>query len=94
MVLNIILWILFGALAGWIASIVMRTNAEEGAMANVVTGIIGALIGGWLARSVFGLAVATFSLAGLLVAIVGAIILIAVLRAFGVFGSRGISHRV
>lgn len=94
MVLNIILWILFGALAGWIASMIMRTNAEEGAMANVVTGIIGALIGGWLARSVFGLAVATFSLAGLLVAIVGAIILIAVLRAFGVFGNRGIGHRV
>lgn len=94
MVLNIILWILFGALAGWIASLIMRTNAEEGAMANIVTGIVGALIGGWLARSVFGLAVSTFSLAGLVVAVVGAIILVAILRAFGAFGSRGIGHRV
>jgi len=94
MVLNIILWILFGALAGWIASIVMHTNAEEGPLANIVTGIVGALIGGWIARSLFGLAVATFSLGGLVVAIVGAIILIAILRAFGVFGGRGIGHRV
>jgi len=94
MVLNIILWILFGALAGWIASIIMHTNAEEGAMANIVTGIVGALIGGWLARVLFGIAVSAFSLGGLIVAVIGAIILIAILRAFGVFGGRGVGHRV
>lgn len=94
MVLNIILWILFGALAGWIASIVMHTNAEEGAFANIVTGIVGALIGGWIARSLFGIAVSAFSLGGLIVAIIGAIILVAILRAFGVFGGRGVGHRV
>jgi len=94
MVLNIILWILFGALAGWIASIIMHTNAEEGAMANIVTGIVGALIGGWLARVLFGIAVSAFSLGGLIVAVICAIILIAILRAFGVFGGRGVGHRV
>jgi uncharacterized membrane protein YeaQ/YmgE (transglycosylase-associated protein family) len=94
MVVNIILWILFGALAGWIASIIMRTNAEEGAMANIVTGIVGALLGGWIARSLFGISVDAFSLGGLIVAIVGAVILVAILRAFGVFGGRGIGHRV
>lgn len=94
MILNIILWVLFGALAGWIASIVMRTNAEEGAFANIITGIIGALLGGWIARSVFGLAVSTFSIGGLIVAIIGAIILVAILRALGVFGGRGLGHRV
>jgi uncharacterized membrane protein YeaQ/YmgE (transglycosylase-associated protein family) len=94
MVVNIILWILFGALAGWIASIIMRTNAEEGALANIVTGIVGALLGGWIARSLFGISVDAFSLGGLIVAIIGAVILVAILRAFGVFGGRGVGHRV
>jgi uncharacterized membrane protein YeaQ/YmgE (transglycosylase-associated protein family) len=94
MVVNIILWILFGALAGWIASINMRTNAEEGALANIVTGIVGALLGGWIARSLFGISVDAFSLGGLIVAIIGAVILVAILRAFGVFGGRGVGHRV
>jgi uncharacterized membrane protein YeaQ/YmgE (transglycosylase-associated protein family) len=94
MVLNIILWIIFGALAGWTASMVMHTNDEQGGMANIVIGILGALIGGWLARVVFGVTVSTFSLGGLLIAIVGAIVLLAILRAFGVFGGRGVGHRV
>jgi uncharacterized membrane protein YeaQ/YmgE (transglycosylase-associated protein family) len=94
MVLNIILWIIFGALAGWIASIIMRTNQDQGGVANVIVGIVGALIGGWLARSVFGIAVSAFSLSGLIVAIIGAIVLLAILRALGVFGGRGVGHRV
>jgi uncharacterized membrane protein YeaQ/YmgE (transglycosylase-associated protein family) len=94
MVLNIILWVLFGALAGWLASIVMRTNAEEGAVANIVVGIVGALIGGWLYRAVTGNSFDTFSLGGLLIAILGAVILTAVLKMFGVFGGRGIGSRV
>lgn len=92
--MNIILWIIFGALAGWIASIVMRTNAEQGGVANVIVGILGALIGGWLARVAFGVTVSAFSWGGLLIAIIGAVILLAVLRAFGAFGGRGVSHRV
>jgi uncharacterized membrane protein YeaQ/YmgE (transglycosylase-associated protein family) len=61
MVLNLILWIIFGAIAGWLASIIMRTNAEQGAVANVIVGIIGALIGGWIARAVTGNSYDTFS---------------------------------
>jgi uncharacterized membrane protein YeaQ/YmgE (transglycosylase-associated protein family) len=94
MVLNIILWIIFGALAGWIASMVMHTNAEQGGVANVVVGIVGALIGGWLARALFGITVSAFSISGLIIAIIGAVILLAILRAFGVFGDRGVGHRV
>lgn len=94
MVLNIILWIIFGALAGWIASIVMRTNAEQGAVANVIIGIIGALIGGWIARAVTGHSYDTFSWAGLIVAIIGAIVLLAILKALGFMGGRGVGHRV
>jgi len=72
----------------------MRTNAEQGGVANVVIGILGALIGGWLARVAFGISVSAFSWGGLLVAIAGAIILLAILRAFGLYGGRGIGHRI
>lgn len=93
MVVNIILWILFGALAGWIASMIMRTNAEQGAVGNVIVGILGAIIGGWLAKAITGNSYSSFSLAGLIVAIIGAVVLIAVLRALGFMGGgRGITH--
>jgi uncharacterized membrane protein YeaQ/YmgE (transglycosylase-associated protein family) len=92
MVLNIILWILFGALAGWIASKIMNTDAQQGGVANIIIGIIGALIGGWIANAAFGIAVSAVSLSGLIVAIIGAVILIAILRAFGFMGGRGVTH--
>jgi uncharacterized membrane protein YeaQ/YmgE (transglycosylase-associated protein family) len=95
MVLNIILWILFGALAGWIASKIMNTDAEQGGVANVIVGIIGALIGGWVAKAITGNAYDTFSIGGLIVAILGAIILLAILKAFGFMGGgRDVGHRV
>jgi uncharacterized membrane protein YeaQ/YmgE (transglycosylase-associated protein family) len=94
MILNLILWIIFGALAGWIASMIMNTNAEQGSVANIIVGIIGALIGGWVARAVTGHDYSTFSLAGLIVAIIGAVILLAVLKALGFMGGRGVGHRV
>lgn len=92
--MNIILWIIFGALAGWIASKIMKTDAEQGAIANIIVGIVGALIGGWVAGAFLGLSYATFSLGGLLVAIGGSVILLAVLRALGFMGGRGADHTV
>jgi uncharacterized membrane protein YeaQ/YmgE (transglycosylase-associated protein family) len=80
--MGIILWIIFGALAGWIASIIMKTNAQQGAVGNIVVGIIGAVIGGW-AMSFFGQAGVTgFNLYSLIVAIIGSIILLAIVNAF------------
>jgi len=70
----------------------MRTNDEQGVPANIIVGIIGALIGGWIAQAIFNTTVSVFSLSGLIVAIVGAIILLAVLRALGFMGGRGITH--
>ena len=71
--MNFIVWIIFGALAGWIASMVMGKNAQMGALANIVVGIVGALIGGFLMTNVFGAqGVTGFNLTSLLVAIVGA----------------------
>jgi uncharacterized membrane protein YeaQ/YmgE (transglycosylase-associated protein family) len=79
--LDIVLWILFGALAGWIASKIMKTDAQMGAMANIVVGIIGAFIGGFVVRMLTGNEVDGFNIGSLLVAILGAVILLAIVKA-------------
>ena len=80
--INIVLWIVFGALAGWLASIVMKTDASMGAGANIIVGIVGALIGGFIMNALGGQGVTGFNIYSLLVAIGGAIILLALVRAF------------
>jgi uncharacterized membrane protein YeaQ/YmgE (transglycosylase-associated protein family) len=84
--MGIILWIIFGALAGWIASMIMKTNAQQGALGNIIVGIIGAFVGGFIAQ-LFGMSgVSGFNLGSLLIAILGAII---VTFAYGMlFGKR------
>jgi uncharacterized membrane protein YeaQ/YmgE (transglycosylase-associated protein family) len=82
--INFILWLLFGALVGWLASIVMHTNAQQGTLLNIVVGIVGAFIGGY-AFNFLGLGGSSinnnnFSLGGLLVAFVGAVILLGVVN--------------
>ena len=79
--LDIVLWLLFGALAGWIASKIMKTDAQMGALANIVVGIIGAFIGGFLYRTLTGNMVEGFNLVSLVIAIVGAVILLAIVKA-------------
>jgi uncharacterized membrane protein YeaQ/YmgE (transglycosylase-associated protein family) len=79
-----IITIIVGGIVGWIASIIMRTNAQMGVLANVIVGILGSLLGRWLAGAM-GLAV-TNGLASWIISIVGAVLLIALLQAFGVFG--------
>jgi uncharacterized membrane protein YeaQ/YmgE (transglycosylase-associated protein family) len=74
--MNILLWILFGALVGWIASLIMRTDAEQGAVANIIIGIIGAFIGGAISRALGGSGVDGFNFGSILMAILGSIILI------------------
>ena len=46
--MGILLWIIFGAIAGWIASMIMGTDAEQGTILNIIVGIVGAVLGGWL----------------------------------------------
>lgn len=76
--INIVLWILFGAFAGWIASIITGRNKRMGAVANIVVGIAGAFIGGFVMENFFGRSVSGFNLFSLLVAIGGAVVLILV----------------
>ena len=52
--MNFIIWLVVGGLIGWIASMIMRTDAQQGVILNVVVGIIGAMLGGWLLAPLFG----------------------------------------
>ena len=84
MVLNFFLWLLFGALVGWLASLVMRTDAQQGLLLNIVVGIVGAFLGG-LVFNFMGIGGSSinnsdFSLGALLVSFVGAVILLAVVN--------------
>lgn len=79
--MGIITWIIFGALVGWIASKIMNTDGQQGALMNIVVGIIGAVVGGWI-MSFFGETPVTgFDLYSFLVALLGAVVLIAIARA-------------
>lgn len=80
--MNIILWLVFGGLAGWIASKIMNTDAEQGIIANVIVGIVGAVIGGFVFNALGGDDVSGFNIYSLVVAIVGSVILLAILKAF------------
>jgi uncharacterized membrane protein YeaQ/YmgE (transglycosylase-associated protein family) len=84
--INFILWLLFGALVGWLASIVMRTDAQQGTLLNIVVGIVGAFLGGFL-FNLFGVGGSTinnndFSLGSLLVSFVGAVVLLGIISLF------------
>ena len=83
--MSIIAWIIFGALAGWIASLIMNTDQEQGAVANILVGVVGAIVGGMIARAVGGFGVTGFNFGSLLVAILGAVVL------FGVY--KMVAHR-
>ena len=83
MIMNLIIWLIFGAVAGWVASLIMHTNAQQGAVANIVVGILGAFLGGFISRALGGPGVdAGFNLMSLIIAIIGAVLLIAIMRMF------------
>jgi uncharacterized membrane protein YeaQ/YmgE (transglycosylase-associated protein family) len=81
--INIIIWLVVGGIIGWLASLVMRTDAKQGIVLNVVVGIVGAILGGWLLSPLFGggsINQGDFSLSGLIISFVGALILLAVVN--------------
>ena len=77
--MNLIIWLLVGALVGWLASIVMRTDAQQGAVLNVVVGIVGALIGGFLLGGPT-INSNALNLTAILVSFVGAVVLLAIVN--------------
>lgn len=78
--LSIVGWILLGALAGWLASLIAGENERMGCFGNIAVGVIGALIGGAVFSALGGVGVTGFNLWSLLVAVVGALILLFLLR--------------
>lgn len=81
--MNIIIWLIVGGVIGWLASIVMKTDGQQGIFLNVVVGIVGAMIGGWVLSPLFGVATInqnSFSLPALLVSFLGAAILLTIVN--------------
>ena len=81
--MNLIIWLVVGGVIGWLASLVMKTDAQQGMILNVVVGIFGALLGGWLLSPLLGAGTVNqgdFSPLGLLVSFGGAIILLFVVN--------------
>ncbi len=81
--MGLIVTLIVGAVVGWIASMLMKTNHQMGAVANIVVGIVGAWLGGVLAGLVGFAAMST--VAGIIVSVAGACVLIALLKALNVF---------
>jgi len=73
--MGLILWLIFGALAGWLASLINGTNREQGWIGNIILGILGALVGGFIYNLIVdGSFDAGFNVGSLIVAIIGALI--------------------
>lgn len=72
-------WIIFGGIAGWIASLILKTNDQQGVVGNVIVGIVGAALGGWLSGFLFdGTGVTGFNLQSFFIAVVGALVFLAI----------------
>lgn len=79
--LNFIGWLVLGALAGWIASLIMRTNRQQGCLTDIIVGIIGAFLGGFIFDQLdIGPQATGLNLPSLLVAVVGAVVLLFVIK--------------
>lgn len=81
--MNLVVWLIVGGIIGWVASLVMRTDGEQGVILNVVVGIIGAAISGWLISPMVGVATindGSLSVGSLIVSLLGAIVLLGVVN--------------
>lgn len=80
---NLLIWLVVGGLIGWVASIVMKTDGQQGILLNVVVGVVGAAIGGWFLAPLFGTGTINqdnLSIASLFVSFLGAVILLAIVN--------------
>jgi uncharacterized membrane protein YeaQ/YmgE (transglycosylase-associated protein family) len=81
--MSFIIWLIVGGFVGWLASLIMRTDGQQGILLNIVVGIIGAFLGGFLLAPLFGTGTINqgdFSLSGLIVSLLGAVILLAIVN--------------
>ena len=81
--MNLIIWLVVGGLIGWVASLIMKRDAQQGILLNIVVGIVGSILGGWLVGPLLGAGTINqndFSLRGLLASLIGAVILLAIVN--------------
>ena len=91
--MNFIIWLIVGGIVGWVASVIMRTNGQQGLILNILVGIVGAFVAGLVLTPLLGIATINqnnFSLPGLIVSLAGAIILLAVV---GLLRGKGLRWR-
>jgi uncharacterized membrane protein YeaQ/YmgE (transglycosylase-associated protein family) len=82
--MSLIIWLIVGGIVGWLASLVMRTDGQQGIILNVVVGVVGALLAGWLVSPLVGVGTINqgISIATVVVSLIGAIILLAIVNLF------------
>ncbi len=81
--MNLIVWLVVGGLLGWVASLIMRTDGQQGVLLNVVVGIVGAMLGGWFLSPLVGMGTinqGALSIGALGVSLLGAVILLGIVN--------------
>lgn len=81
--MNLFIWLVVGGVIGWVASLIMKTDGQQGIFLNVIVGIVGAMLAGWLIAPLIGVGTINqndFSLASLLVSLIGAALLLAIVN--------------
>lgn len=79
--MNIIIWIVFGGLAGWVATVLTGNDPQFGVLGNIVIGIVGSFFGGWLSTRVFGgPPIKGFDIRNFIVAVIGSVVLLLILN--------------
>ena len=81
--MNLIVWLFVGGIIGWLASLMMKTDGQQGIFLNVFVGIIGSMLGGWIISPLVGVGTINqdnFSMPALFVSFVGAVILLAIVN--------------
>jgi uncharacterized membrane protein YeaQ/YmgE (transglycosylase-associated protein family) len=82
---NLIIWLVIGGIIGWVASLLMRTDGQQGILLNIVVGIVGAALAGWLISPLVGVGTinqGSFSLGALIVSLLGAVLLLLIVNMF------------
>ena len=83
--MSFIIWLIVGGIIGWLASLIMKTDGQQGLILNIVVGIVGSFLGGWLISPLLGAGTVNsgdFSIMGLVASLIGAIILLAIVNLF------------